>query len=339
MVETDDIVKLDAKDKRVLYELDCDSKQSFSSLAKKVGLSKEVVNYRVKNLVKVGVIRKFITLINFSKFGYLAYRVYIRFHELDVSKEQELIEFLEKHQNVMWYISIAGRWDLEILILARNFVHFNEILIQIFDKYGAHLRNNVVSMSTYNYQFRRRYLIGKSESHDVPAYGGEPVQLPLDSTDFKILKIISQDARIKTADIAKQLKLVPNAIKYRINRLRKEGVIQGYRLFLDIDKIGYEWYKTLITLRDISQQKQNQVLTYCKFIPNMLYFVQCFGQWDIEVEVNVKSNAEFRNIWVDLRNKFSENMLDFETLLVYKEHKLNYFPFEVEKIIKEKAKK
>ena len=42
--------KIDLKDRRILYELDVDSRQSFRNIGRKVGLSKDVVASRVKKL-------------------------------------------------------------------------------------------------------------------------------------------------------------------------------------------------------------------------------------------------------------------------------------------------
>jgi len=42
--------KLDKKDRAILYQLDLDSRQNFNSIGKKVRLSREVVQYRVKQL-------------------------------------------------------------------------------------------------------------------------------------------------------------------------------------------------------------------------------------------------------------------------------------------------
>ena len=41
-------LKIDLKDRKILYELDLNSRQSNSTLGKKVGLSKDIVNYRIK---------------------------------------------------------------------------------------------------------------------------------------------------------------------------------------------------------------------------------------------------------------------------------------------------
>lgn len=39
-------MKLDLKDKKILYELDLDSRATLNEIAQKVGLSKQVVDYR-----------------------------------------------------------------------------------------------------------------------------------------------------------------------------------------------------------------------------------------------------------------------------------------------------
>ena len=62
--------KIDVKDRKILYELDFDSRQPFSKIGKKVGLHKNVVIYRIKRLQERGIIRNFYTVIDSFKLGY-----------------------------------------------------------------------------------------------------------------------------------------------------------------------------------------------------------------------------------------------------------------------------
>jgi len=71
---------LDTKDRKILYELDLNSRQSFSRLAKKVGLSKDAVRYRITSLEEQGVIQRFHTVINVSKLGFISFRIYMKFY-------------------------------------------------------------------------------------------------------------------------------------------------------------------------------------------------------------------------------------------------------------------
>ena len=71
--------KLDLKDRKILYHLDINCRQSFSQIGKKVGLHKDVVAYRVKKLQKKEIIKGFINVVDYSKLGYNLYRFYFTF--------------------------------------------------------------------------------------------------------------------------------------------------------------------------------------------------------------------------------------------------------------------
>ena len=105
-------IKLDLKDRRILYHLDIDSRATLNQLAKKAGLSKQVLAYRLKNLVKTGVIKQFYTTINFSKLGYTHYKLYLKFQNVSPEKEKEIVEYWVSRKNVAWVASCRGRWDL-----------------------------------------------------------------------------------------------------------------------------------------------------------------------------------------------------------------------------------
>ena len=64
------MLKFDLKDRKILYQLNINSRQSFSQIGKKVGLSKTVVDYRIKKLEKQEIIRNYYTLIDAFKIGY-----------------------------------------------------------------------------------------------------------------------------------------------------------------------------------------------------------------------------------------------------------------------------
>ena len=55
--------KIDVKDKKILYHLDIDSRQSLNSIGKKVGLTKDIVAYRMQRMQQNGIIKLFRTYI------------------------------------------------------------------------------------------------------------------------------------------------------------------------------------------------------------------------------------------------------------------------------------
>jgi predicted transcriptional regulator len=98
--------KLDVKDRKILYELDIDSRQSFSQLGKKVGLHKDVVAYRVKKLQEKGIIKNFYTEINNNKIGFSAVRLYLTYQNITPEIKKEIIDYLVKIRILMLFTQL-----------------------------------------------------------------------------------------------------------------------------------------------------------------------------------------------------------------------------------------
>jgi DNA-binding Lrp family transcriptional regulator len=60
----------------------------------------------------------------------------------------------------------------------------------------------------------------------------------LDPTDDQILALLTANARRSMGDIAAQVALSPSAVKRRIDRLERLGVITGYTVTIDHDRAG-----------------------------------------------------------------------------------------------------
>lgn len=81
--------ELDIFDKKILFELDINSRISASKIAKKIKLPKETVNYRLKRLEKNRWINRLYTLFNASLFGYSYYQIFLKFNKMTSSIEKK----------------------------------------------------------------------------------------------------------------------------------------------------------------------------------------------------------------------------------------------------------
>lgn len=61
----------------------------------------------------------------------------------------------------------------------------------------------------------------------------------LDDVDLKILNLLQQDGRISNVKLAEQLSLSEAPCWRRVQRLQKEGVIQGYQAVLNRRSLGF----------------------------------------------------------------------------------------------------
>ena len=148
-------ISINKKDRQILFELDLNARIPLTKLAKKARLSPQTTKYRLEQLEKKKIIRKYVTFFDVSKFGYLYYRLFIRYENVTIEDENNIIDYFKKHPSVVWFVGISGRWDLEVLFVARNFIHFNKILKEMYRKFPNKLNNNITSVSVANYHQKK----------------------------------------------------------------------------------------------------------------------------------------------------------------------------------------
>jgi len=105
---SDTVIKLDVKDKKIIYELDLNCRQSLNQIAKKVGLSKQVISYRINRLIERGVIKGFYTIMDLTKLGFITFKVYLKFKDQNPKIIDEMINYLVKNKSVIWMVTCNG---------------------------------------------------------------------------------------------------------------------------------------------------------------------------------------------------------------------------------------
>ena len=69
----------------------------------------------------------------------------------------------------------------------------------------------------------------------------------MDDRDKRILKCLDRDARISLTDISKELKIPVTTIKFRIEKMIDDGVIEQFTTLFNPDVLGYQVF-ALVTL-------------------------------------------------------------------------------------------
>ncbi len=331
------IITLDAKDKKILSELDMNARQSISSIAKKVGLSKEVVNYRIKQLEKKEVIKCYYTVINVAKLGLMFCRFFLRFQNVNLEKEKEMVDFAREHPQVCWVVNTKGPWDMVFVILTNKITEFKKLCDLFSYKYGTYFQTRYVSIATKVHHMKHNYLFGTK--HDCSCVlGGDMEEQTIDDTDYKILSILSCDARISTLEIARRLDITPNTVKYRIKKLITNGVILCFRAALGIKVLGYQRHKIILTLQNVTEVKMRQMMEFLRQNPNITYITEAVGTGDLEFEIDVKDGNQLHENVNKIREEFGELIRDFEVCLTYNEEQINYLPVENTVSNRKKAK-
>ena len=224
-------LKLDNKDKKLLYLLDVDGRLTYSQLAKKTAMSKQVVKYRMDRLEKAGTIRGYYPMIDTSRLGFTVFRVYFKFKNITPAKKEEIINYFKQQKHIWAVVLIAGKWDIALGVSVENIYQFYEIWDNILEKYLENIKDYKTSIYSPIYHYAKAYITGNKDDSKVRILGGRE-KVSFDDKDIKILISLSKNARASLLEIAKEVRISAELTSYRIKQLQKRGIIQGYRAMM-----------------------------------------------------------------------------------------------------------
>ena len=320
-------MNLENFDLKLIEELENDSRQTLSKIAKKLRTSQQVVSYRIDSLFKKNILGGFYTIINFSLLGYTNYRTMMRLTNITKQKHQQIISYLMKHSNVLWIVDCGGRWDLIINFIAKNILQYDQFIKELKKRFPKQIQNyNVLTTVEISY-FGRHYFTKNIREKNSPLYFGREIKLiETDKTDLKILSLLSENARMNSVQVAEKLKISPNTIILRIKDMKKKNLIQGFKPLLHLENTAYSAYKALIKFHNITDKRENYIFDYLRTKINVIGIIKIIGEWDFEVEFEVNSQQTMLDFMREFRDRFKDVINEFEVIPLFHEYKYNFFP-------------
>lgn len=111
----------------------------------------------------------------------------------------------------------------------------------------------------------------------------------LDYLDRKILRMISEDARIPFLEVARACNVSGAAIHQRIQKLTSLGIIKGSQFIIDPEKIGYETCAYIgLYLKDPS--RFDEVVEELRRIPEVVECHYTTGGFDMFIKIYAQNN-------------------------------------------------
>ena len=126
---------LDVKDKKIIYHLLQNSRQPLRIIGKKVGISKELVSYRIKRLIKNNIILNFSIITNFERLGYTLMETQYKFININPTIKEEILGYLVDNPHSMYVSLVEGVYDLQVDFFMGKPHHFEKLLDDIREKY------------------------------------------------------------------------------------------------------------------------------------------------------------------------------------------------------------
>jgi Lrp/AsnC family leucine-responsive transcriptional regulator len=139
----------------------------------------------------------------------------------------------------------------------------------------------------------------------------------MDKLDRKILASLQRDARIKNADLARELGVAPSTMLERVRRLEERGYFSGFKAVINPKKLGLSVQAMIsVSLGQHSTKTIRPFEDAVKAIPNILVCYHVTGRFDYVLHV-VAKNLEQLGILVKERIASMPGVGKTETFLIF----------------------
>lgn len=328
------LIKLDMKNKRILRELAHNGRAPYSKVAKNVGLSKEVVHYRVNNLMKKGLLIGVNTVYDINKIGMQIYFVHVRLKDVDAKNENLIIDTLTNHPNIAWVVKCIGNYDLILKFFVKDNTQLNSVLKNLEKKY-PHFNEFITDYVIQEHPIPIQYLYTPLEPYPVKPRTKEKVKI--DKLDLDIMSLIAKNSRMLFSELSLKLKVPRDTIKYRLKRLENKGVIVTYRpsAWAGTKSLGYSWYLVMLRFRQLDRKTKKLLMTYLGEHVSVAYIYEIMGQHDLGFEVRLKTGDELNLILMKIKEILGTDFKSQELSLILKEHKYTYYTESLKQVIQD----
>jgi len=327
-------MRIRSQERKLLRALEIQPLATAAQIAKQVGMKTHTVHYHWRRFLEAKVIT-LRPIIDVSLLGFLDIGVFFSLAVANKIEGEKLLSTIRAIKNVAWIGTLGGDYQYGLALYCQQMAEVRSALSKLEDEFGPIFFRKQIAPRLKVTHFPKKYL-NPSTRQQTPAkeytLGATNSKVVIDSTDALILSALSAAKHHSWRELARQLGMNFSTLERRIKLLVKSKVIVDFYHEINTDYLEMESFKILLQLRTTTESAIKKITTFAKAHPNVTYLIETLGAWDIEIGVEVAKTEEITRVISELLSTSSELILDLKPLLELKDLKLDYFPFEANKI-------
>lgn len=307
------------KDKKILSGIVENARIPISELAKKTKLSREVVQYRLKNLEK-DLISGYHARLNLNFFYNSIYTLFLNIQGID---KKTTFSLFQKLPSIHWISYTLGKWNYMITFS----VNSSEELSTFFDKLSSLFKE--YSLKYVLVQHMKEYkdsYSGLFGENKILVSEAEKIKVEIDDYDKKILECLTNNARMSNEEIANVVNLTRESVRLRIKNLEKNRIILNYRIFIRPQFLDLTSYFITIKCKNYNLKNIEKLGLFLSNKKSFSYVGLTSGDYNIIGDLTESSIKELDNLISSIRISFSDIIDEIEIFPLIEVNGQNYLP-------------
>ena len=123
----------------------------------------------------------------------------------------------------------------------------------------------------------------------------------LDAIDLKILRLLQEDARLTTKELAARVNLSTTPVFERLKRLEREGFIKKYVAVLDAEKLdlGFEVFCS-VKLKQMTRDVAREFTRVIRDIPQVAECYNISGEYDYLLKIRARNMKDYNDFIINV---------------------------------------
>lgn len=316
-------MRLSQKEADILACVELQPDVSIEDVQRQTGYSAHVVRYAIHRLEREGVIRR-LTFIDMFSLGYEDYGLYFSLASLEREQQTKLLEELTRSKQVTWLIELGGEFQYCAAVYAKNVFEFHAFIQEISSRFPTLFVQKSFSARIRLIRFNHRSLSPQSSPMRVET----PVphtKSVIDSVDERILQTMNDHPTYSQRELASKLGIAFSTFHQRVKRLEAESILRGAIYAVDPMRIGMSAFQLLVYGKGISTTFKAKMEQFAEQAKQVVYFVECIGEWDFEVGVEVPRPEDVRSVVQQLYEQLGQELITVKVLSVFQNRKMRFY--------------
>lgn len=320
--------KIDPTDAKLLYLLGKNARLSHTALAKALRTSREVVAFRIKRMMKNGILLGTVLNIDLHRIGRGYFQVLVRLGGIAEKRVAEFERYLAHSPRVTYVSEVAGNWNYLIAARAHSLSELNALLDQLTTKFPE-----IAELKQYLVLDEHGPGWCAVLSRDRPAVPADPTAFTqafsrrkpvehaeLDAADERILDALGADVRKGILDIAREAGVSYRTAIARITRMVQDGVIDHFGCIAALSKLGFSKHTIFLRISDIAKN-EGKVREFFSTLPACSRYWRLLGPIHFRVNLYTRTTHELELVLRAIRTELGDTMLDMECMSVLNQKK------------------
>lgn len=316
-------------DKDLIFLYSENSRAKLRDLAGMLKRSPQRVKYSLKQLENDGIIYNPFSIIDYSFFGLILFRVYFKGGYISEKQKEDILKKLSENPCIVSVCELSGEFDLAIEISSPNPSRFNKELKKMIGLIPT-LNNYKIILNLVSHIYPKSYLTENHEfisstEQDIIVGGDREIEL-FGPIEMAIMKNLLENPRIRLSMLAKKSGINVKTAVSVLRSLKKRRIIKGFKYVIDTNKLDISKFRLFLKLHNITKEKEDQLMAYLIKTKGVVNANKTVGDWDLEVDIESLDRINIRHMIIKLREDFKDIIETFNIIEFYSYYKKAYLP-------------